>query len=40
VDNRKLEEYSKQTVSLRNTEEYKKAACEELTSYFKTLFAL
>jgi hypothetical protein len=33
----KLEEYSKQAVSLRSTEEYKKSACEDLTRYLKIL---
>jgi hypothetical protein len=36
----KLEEYSKQAVSLRSTEEYKKSACEDLTCDLKTLCVL
>jgi hypothetical protein len=35
-----LEEYSKQAVSLRGTEEYKKSACEDLTCDLKTLCVL
>jgi hypothetical protein len=36
----KLEEYSKQTVSLRSTKEYKKSACEDLTCDLKALCGL
>jgi hypothetical protein len=36
----KLEEYSKQAVSLRSAEEYKKSACEDLTCDLKTLCVL
>jgi hypothetical protein len=36
----KLEEYSKQAVSLRSTEEYKKSACEDLTCELKILCVL
>jgi hypothetical protein len=33
----KLEEYSKQAVSLRSTEEYKKSPCEDLSCDLITL---
>jgi hypothetical protein len=36
----KLEEYSKQAVSLKSTEKYKKSACEDLTCDLKTLCAV
>jgi hypothetical protein len=36
----RLEEYSKQAVSSRSTEEYKKSACEDLTCDLKTLCVL
>jgi hypothetical protein len=36
-DSSKLEEYSKQAVSLRSAEEYKKSACEDLMCDLKTL---
>jgi hypothetical protein len=35
-DNNKLVEYSKQAVSLRSGEEYKKSDCEDLTCDLKT----
>jgi hypothetical protein len=35
-----LEEYSKQALSLRSTEEYKKSACEDITCDLKTLCVL
>jgi hypothetical protein len=34
-DSNKLEEYSKQAVSWRSAEEYKKSACEDLTFRFE-----
>jgi hypothetical protein len=36
----KLEEYSKQAVSWRSTEKYKKSGCEDLTCDLKALFVL
>jgi glutaredoxin len=36
----KLEEYSKQALSWRSTEGYKKSACEDLTCDLKTLCVL
>jgi hypothetical protein len=36
----KLEEYSKQAVSLRRTEEYRKSDCKDLTCDFKTVCAV
>jgi hypothetical protein len=35
-DNSKLEQYSKQAVSLKNAEGYKKSDCEDLTCDLKT----
>jgi hypothetical protein len=39
-DSSKLEEYSKQAVSLRRVEEYKKSACEDSTCNLKALCVL
>jgi hypothetical protein len=39
-DSSKLEAYSKQAVSLRSAEEYRKSACEDLTCDMKTLCVL
>jgi hypothetical protein len=40
VDSRKLEEYSKQAVSWRSREEYRKSACEDLMCDLKTFCVL
>jgi hypothetical protein len=39
-DSSKLEEYTKQAVSLRSAEEHKKSACGDLICELKTLYVL